>query len=107
MVASLRRSPQRRPLVRSGPGRAVVNVGRLVYVNLIVSYWESRYELGQLSDVHLRAGASRLFQAQPGLRFWVDTRSLRVETAVGRRARRFHRILDKEYLKAITRSPQP
>jgi hypothetical protein len=48
-----------------------------------------------------------LFQAQPGLRFWADTRSLRVETAEGRRARRFHGILDEEYLKAITRSPQP
>ncbi|MCW2904825.1 MAG: hypothetical protein JWO67_7090 [Streptosporangiaceae bacterium] len=78
-----------------------------LYVNLILSYWESRYELGQLTDVHLRAGASRLFQAQPGLRFWGDTRSLRVETAEGRRARRFHRILDEEYLKAVTRSPQP
>lgn len=76
-----------------------------LYVNLILSYWESRYELGQFSDIHLREGAAHMFRAQPGLRFWADTRTLRVDTSESRRARRFHQILDEEYLKAVAPGP--
>ena len=78
-----------------------------MYVNLILSYWEGRYELGQLSDAHLREGAAHMFQAQPGRQFWADARALRTETSESRRARRFHRILDEEYLRALTPGPQP
>jgi hypothetical protein len=43
-----------------------------------------------------------MFQASPGQRFWADARTIRTGTADSRKARRFHRILDEEYLKVVT-----
>lgn len=78
-----------------------------MYVNLILSYWESRWELGQLSEVHLRAAAAHMFRAAPGRDFWADARALRTDTSESHRARRFHQILDEEYLTALTPGPSP
>ena len=78
-----------------------------MYVNLILSYWESRWELGQLSETHLRAAAAHMFRATPGRDFWADARALRTSTSESRRARRFHQILDEEYLTALTPGPSP
>ncbi|MEV0403016.1 DUF6082 family protein [Actinoallomurus sp. NPDC050550] len=82
-----------------------VETRQALYVNMIVSYWESRYELGQLTETHLREAAAHMFRAAPGRRFWADARSIRVGTVESRKARRFHRILDEEYLKAVTPGP--
>jgi hypothetical protein len=76
-----------------------------MYVNL--SYWESRYERGQLAEIYLRVGAAHMFQAPPGRQFWADTRTLRADMSKSRKARRFHQILDEEYLKAVTPGPSP
>ena len=76
-----------------------------MYVNLILSYWESRYELGQLTETHLREAAAHMFRATPGGTFWADARTLRTETAESRKARRFHQILDEEYLRTLTPAP--
>lgn len=76
-----------------------------MYVNLILSYWESRYELGQLTEAHLREAASHMFGASPGREFWADARALRTDTSESRRARRFHHILDEEYLRALAPGP--
>ncbi|MDB4873491.1 MAG: hypothetical protein JWL97_4495 [Gemmatimonadales bacterium] len=84
-----------------------VALRQAMYVNLILSYWESRYELGQLTETHLREGATHMFQAPPGRQFWADTRTLRTDTSESRKARRFHQILDEEYLKAVTPGPSP
>jgi hypothetical protein len=78
-----------------------------MYVNLILSYWENRWELGQLSEVHLRKAAAHMFRATPGRAFWADARALRTDTSESRRARRFHQILDEEYLTALTPGPSP
>jgi hypothetical protein len=78
-----------------------------MHVNLILSYWESRYELGQLAEAHLREAAAHMFRASPGRDFWADARGLRTDTSESRRARRFHQILDEEYLRAITSGPSP
>jgi hypothetical protein len=76
-----------------------------MYVNLIVSYWQSRYELGMFSDAHLRVGASDMFSAVPGRRFWLAARDARFAVSHTRRLRRFHRILDEEYQKAVVAGP--
>jgi len=76
-----------------------------MYVNLIVSYWQSRYELGMFSDAHLRVGASAMFAAMPGRRFWSAAREARLAVSDTRRLRRFHRILDEEYRKAEAAGP--
>ncbi|GAA4496370.1 hypothetical protein GCM10023191_038330 [Actinoallomurus oryzae] len=78
-----------------------------MYVNLILSYWESRWELGQFSEVHLREAAAHMFRATPGRNFWADNRALRIDTSESRRARMFHQILDEEYLRALTPGPSP
>jgi hypothetical protein len=75
------------------------------YTNLIVSYWQSRFEVGTFSETHLRAGAAAMFAAAPGRRFWTVTRQVRLQTAHSRRSRRFHRILDEEYEKAVAAGP--
>lgn len=84
-----------------------VETRQALYVNMVLSYWESRYELGQLTEAHLREAAAHMFRAAPGRRFWADARSVRVDTAESRKARRFHHILDEEYLKAVTPGPSP
>jgi hypothetical protein len=84
-----------------------VALRQAMYVNLILSYWETRWELGQLSEVHLRQGAAHMFRATPGRDFWADARTLRSDTSESRRARRFHQILDEEYLAALTPGPSP
>ncbi|MGI8335877.1 hypothetical protein ACRYCC_38525 [Actinomadura scrupuli] len=38
---------------------------------------------------------------------WADTRTLCIDTSESRRARRFHQILDEEYLKVIAPGPSP
>lgn len=72
-----------------------------IYTNLILSYWQSRFEVGMFSEAHLRAGGSDMFAAAPGRRFWAETRQVRRATAQTRRARRFHAILDEEYEAAV------
>lgn len=79
-----------------------------MYVNLIVSYWQSRFELGMFSEAHLRYGASRMFSAAPGRRFWEGGRAARFAVSQSRRLRRFHEILDEEYQKAdLQEQPRP
>ena len=76
-----------------GPVRATDNETELqqhIYTNLVISDWQSRFELGNFTETHVRAGASDMFTAAPGRRFWAATRAVRFETAQGRRARRFH-----------------
>ncbi|GGK78464.1 hypothetical protein Sme01_22860 [Sphaerisporangium melleum] len=76
-----------------------------MYTNLIVSYWQTRFELGTFSETHLRHGASAIFSARPGRIFWRDARKARIRTSQTRKARRFHAILDEEYNKSVTATP--
>lgn len=75
------------------------------YVNLILSYWESRFELGTFTEQHLRSGAREMFSSPPGRRFWSTTRIGRSQIHETRRQRRFHEIVDGEYLRAVERTP--
>lgn len=77
------------------------------YVNLILSYWQGRYELGTFTDEHLRSGAREMFGSPPGPRFWADARDERATAYRTRRERRFHSIVDEEYRRAIERTPSP
>ncbi|WP_147268699.1 DUF6082 family protein [Sphaerisporangium album] len=76
-----------------------------LYMNLIVSYWQTRFELGTFSETHLRHGAASIFSARPGRTFWKDAREARIRTSQTRKARRFHAILDEEYDKSISTTP--
>ncbi|MEV6985272.1 DUF6082 family protein [Sphaerisporangium sp. NPDC051017] len=76
-----------------------------LYTNLIVSYWQTRFELGTFSETHLRHGATAIFSARPGRIFWRDAREARIRTSQTRKARRFHAIIDEEYNRAIAAKP--
>jgi hypothetical protein len=87
------------------PSRSERELRQHAYTNLIVSYWQSRFEIGTFNEAHLRAGAAAMFAGAPGRRFWATARSDRHATAQTRRMRRFNAILDDEYAKAVDSGP--
>lgn len=76
-----------------------------IYLNLIVSHWQLMWELGALTEVHLRLAARGIFAGPLGLRFWGEARLIRPAAEKGRRARAFHQILEQEYQQALTHRP--
>jgi hypothetical protein len=74
-----------------------------IYLNLIVSHWQLMWELGALTEPHLRLAARGIFAGPLGLRFWSEARDLRPAVEKGRRARIFHTILEQEYQEAVAR----
>ncbi|MDL4774522.1 DUF6082 family protein [Actinomadura xylanilytica] len=78
-----------------------------MYVNLIISNWQMRYELRAISEEHLRATAHIVFSGEPGRRFWAEGRDLRLRAAGGRRERRFLHLLDEEYEHALREPARP
>lgn len=70
---------------------------RHMYVNQIVSLWQMEYELGTITDRHLRTIAREVLSRGPGRRYWASARPFRIAGAGTRRARRFVAILDEEY----------
>ncbi|WP_051744942.1 DUF6082 family protein [Streptomyces yerevanensis] len=71
-----------------------------LYLNLVVSHWEMMFELGALSEGHLRQGADSIFSTVPARRFWAASRMARRDAASTRRARRFHQLVDERYVAA-------
>lgn len=74
-----------------------------IYLNLIVSHWQLMWELGTLTEPHLRLAARGIFAGPLGRRFWSEARDIRPEVEKGRRARIFHTILEQEYQEAVAR----
>jgi hypothetical protein len=79
--------------------------GQYTYVNLIVAHWFSEYEVGELPDTLLRATAASVFAGGPGRHYWQNTGSFWRDNYSGRRARRFHQVLDETYREALTKPP--
>lgn len=74
-----------------------------IYLNLIVSHWQMMWEMGVISEKHLRITAQGVFGGPLGLRFWSEARDMRLVAEKGRRARTFHAIVDHEYTLALAR----
>ena len=79
--------------------------GQYTYINLIVAHWYSEYEVGELSDTLLRATAASVFASGPGRHYWQHTGAFWRDNYSGRRARRFHQVLDETYQEAIKKPP--
>jgi hypothetical protein len=75
------------------------------YVNLIVAHWYAEYEVGEMPDVLLRATAAEVFAGVPGRRYWNDVGRFWRDNYSGRRARRFHQVLEETYQEAIKKPP--
>ena len=63
--------------------------------------WYSEYDVGEMSDVLLRATAIYVFASAPGRRYWQNAGRFWRDNYTGRRARRFHQILEETYQEAI------
>jgi hypothetical protein len=74
---------------------------QFTYVNLIVSQWHAEYQMGELSDTLLKATASSVFMSIPGRQYWDASGNFWRDNYAGRRARRFHRILDEAYTESL------
>jgi hypothetical protein len=76
-----------------------------IYTNLILSEWQTSFEVKSMDERLLRAVAARLFTGEVGRRFWVNARETRIATSGTRRERRFHRIIDEEFRAAEANGP--
>jgi hypothetical protein len=76
-----------------------------VYTNLIVSHWQLMWEVGVLSQAHLRVLAGQFFAGAVGRRFWAEARGPRATAETSRRARQFTAIVDGCYVAALAAGP--
>jgi hypothetical protein len=75
------------------------------YVNLIVSYWEREFVLGNFSRSAVRDLLTLLFRGEVGRSFWADVHEFRSRNARNRKERHFCKIASEEYSKAIAGGP--
>ena len=75
------------------------------YLNLIVSYWQRDYQLNGLAEHGLRHSLSMLFRGEAARLWWTDVGDIRKSTSKNRRDRRFCRIIDEEFRKAVSLGP--
>lgn len=78
---------------------------QFTYINLIISRWHSVYEIGEVTDIRLRAAAVSLFSSAPGLGYWQAGGDFWKEMYSDRRSQRFYRILDVAYREALKKQP--
>lgn len=60
-----------------------------LYLNLLVSYWQTLFELGQMSEKQAVENYVALFSTEQGTSFWEQSRSAREAYEVSRLGRRF------------------
>jgi hypothetical protein len=78
---------------------------QFTYVNLIVAQWYAEYQIGQLGDTLLRVNAISVFSSVPGRTYWAAAGTTWRTSYSGRRAERFHSILDDAYREAVKQPP--
>lgn len=76
------------------------------YINLIISFWERAYLVGDLPESMLRVELSPLFRGQAAREFWDRNGKVRVASARSRRVRRFCEIVDEEYRSVASGAPE-
>jgi hypothetical protein len=72
-----------------------------IYLNLVVSHWQMMWEIGAITERHLRLTAGDLFGGPLGRRYWSEARDARRVAEKGRRARGFYEIIDSAYQTAL------
>ncbi len=76
-----------------------------MYLNPIVSHWERDFTLGEDPEHTLRVGLAGLFGGEAGRKWWAEVRDVRLIAAKGRKGKRFIRVVDEEYKKAVGSGP--
>jgi hypothetical protein len=75
------------------------------YLNLIISWWQHDYVLGGFPESALHHEVAQIFRGEAGRRFWAETRDYRIKVSGTRKERRFWRIVNDEYRKAVAEGP--
>ncbi|MET8000642.1 DUF6082 family protein [Nonomuraea glycinis] len=77
-----------------------------LYLNLVLSYWEMLYEVGELpEDALVEYARVDFFDTDPGRRFWDQTREHRHTVAKTRSAVRFVAAIDRAYALSLMEEP--
>jgi hypothetical protein len=75
------------------------------YANLWVQHWASMYELGVMSETAVRTELRRsLFSGDVGRDYWANTSASSYYNGT-RRVRRYYKIVNDEYNKAVSAGP--
>lgn len=90
---------------RPAPDSDLERVRRMGFTNMIAGFWKDNYETRMLDDGELHFNFSQLFQGEVGREYWINSRLAWAEAARTRRSRRFMRIAEEEYGKAISSGP--
>jgi len=75
------------------------------YLNLIVSYWQRDYQFDGITEYNLRCNLTVLFRGEAARLWWADVGDSRRVSPGNRRDKRFVRIVDEEFRKAIASGP--
>ncbi|TMR07138.1 hypothetical protein ETD83_01580 [Actinomadura soli] len=77
---------------------------RDIYLNLLINWWQMRWEFKDMPEVEVREAARLdLFSAEAGRDYWRRRGEARLSYANSRRGRRFNEIFDAEYRAAMVR----
>ena len=76
-----------------------------VYANLIVSYWEAKWDLRSMDSQHARRLAADFFASEIPREYWKKYGITRELDAGPSNRRKFYEILNEEYWKAIASGP--
>lgn len=89
---------------RMRDGLTVDEVRRDIYLNLLLNWWQMRWEFGDMPEIEVREAARMdLFSAPAGRDYWRRRGTARMSYANSRRGRRFNEIFDEEYREASLR----
>nr|BFE51407.1 hypothetical protein GCM10017745_48340 [Saccharothrix mutabilis subsp. capreolus] len=93
-------------LVAGDRGETADAQRRHVYVDLMMTYAQMGYETGTLPEPLLRDMLGGVFRGEPGRRYWASAQgSWHSRASERRRDRRFVRVVEDEYRRAIAEGP--
>ncbi|WP_406673762.1 DUF6082 family protein [Nonomuraea sp. N2-4H] len=73
-----------------------------LFLNLMLSYWEMLFKVGDMTEPALMEYARRdFFSTEAGRRFWADSREYRLAVANNRRAEQFVAAMDLAYRRSL------
>ncbi|BCB81792.1 hypothetical protein GCM10022251_14770 [Phytohabitans flavus] len=80
------------------------NIRQEVYVNLMVGYWMSTWQMGGMSENQVRYAVARLFKGRVAWEWWQRIHLTWADTSSAAQ-RRFTRIVDEEWHSATEPDP--
>lgn len=89
----------------SAEGSSLDDVLRVGYSNMIVSFWSTSYVTRSVEQRELQLNFAHMFKGEAGRNYWEGSRDEWRESNGSRRQKKFFKIADAEYRKAIAAGP--